>query len=222
MLKLTLGSLFRLVAIAAIGIAVANWWPRATPASSDGVVAWYHGAYWGRAYYLVTKADYFRCNCRASVTDLPQFAKLTGTYPDGSIREESETWIEGHQDGCTIVRTKVRNGTYYAPNGTEVGRVVNGNGNIKLCRPNGSPAREIFLDDSLVTREKIWWSNGNLQSDREFKNGRLHGECKDFYFNGALRSMATYENNTCVKLQYFDLNGNESANADPLAPVGTY
>ncbi len=109
------------------------------------------------------------------------------------FREESETWIEGHQDGCTIVRTKVRNGTYYAPNGTEVGRVVNGNGNIKLCRPNDHRAREIFLDDSLVTREKIWWSNGNLHQTESSKTEGCMVNAKTFTSMARLRSMATYE-----------------------------
>lgn len=77
MLRLTTGSMFRLVAIAAVALAVANWWPRALPPANDGSVTWYHGIWGTRSSYKITGTDRFGCTFSVKLRGLPGYSPMT-------------------------------------------------------------------------------------------------------------------------------------------------
>lgn len=222
MFKLSTASLFRLVAIAAIGLAFANWWPRALPPRNDGSVTWYHGIWGPRAYYKVTGTDRFGCTYSVAIQRLPSFSPIVGEYPDGSPREESHVYVTGSIDGAEIHRDSVTHGRYFAPDGTQIGLVENGTGNVKYCRPDGTPQLEYELVNGTVTRRRVWWKNGHLQSERNYRNRRLHGTCTDYYPNGTLRFRSTEECGVCLQVEWFDQNGKPSLDPVPRAVNGNY
>lgn len=222
MFKLSTASLLRLVALAAVGLAITNWWPRALPPRNDGSVTWYRGISGQRSYYRVTGTDRFGCTYDVAINNLPSFAPIVGTYPDGSPREESKVYVTGSMDGAILHRDSVTEGKYFAPDGTQIGYVKNGSGNIKYCRPDGTPTLEYELEDGTVLRKRVWWKNGNLQSELNYRDRRLHGICTFYYPNGKLRSRSTVEFGMDQKPEWFDQNGEPASAPDPLVVNGNY
>ena len=222
MLKLTTGSMFRLVAIAAIALAVVNWWPRALPPGKDGSVTWYHGIWGARSFYMVTGTDGLGCTFKVNLRLLPGYSPMTGAYPDGSPREQTVVFVTGSVDGCEIRRADVQSGEYFAPNGTLIGRVENGTGNVKYCRPDGTPAREYDLANGQLIRERMWWKDGTLQSDRQYCDGQFDGVCTDYYPNGKMRSKSIVERNVYLKVEWYDQNGNLASKPDAINTIGKY
>lgn len=208
MFKISTASLMRLVAVAAIGLAVVNWWPRSTAPAPDGSIAWYHGLWGPRSYYKVTGIDEFGNEFIVELDSLPGYSRMTGTFPDGSLREETTVFVAGHIDGCDVKRVDVTNGAYYSPNGIEIGRVKDGTGNIKYCQPNGNPIQEYILKNRQLAVERHWYKDGTRQSERNYVDGKLHGECSDYFPDGALRSKSTFEQNATLEAIWYDQNGN--------------
>jgi antitoxin component YwqK of YwqJK toxin-antitoxin module len=125
-----------------------------------------------------------------------------------SLREKTNVYVAGHIDGCDIKRVDVTEGAYYSPDGTEIGRVDDGTGNIKYLQPNGNPIQEYVLKSGQLAVERHWYKNGTLQSERNYLDGKLHGECSDYFPDGRLRSKSTYEQNASVDAIWYDQNGN--------------
>lgn len=94
----------------------------------------------------------------------------------------------------------MRAGEYFAPDGTTIGRVENGTGNVKYCRPDGTPAREYELKNGQVIRKRMWWKDGSMQSDKEYRDGQLNGLSIFCYPNGKMQSKATVEQNAFVNV----------------------
>lgn len=188
-------------------IAVVNWWPRSTHPGRDGSVAWYRGSMWNRHYYKVTGTDSCGCEFAAAISHLPGYCSMKGTYPTGAKREITKVMVKGHQDGCDIDRKDVVEGVYYAPDGTEVGRVKDGTGTIKYCRPDGTNEAEYTLLFGKVVREKHWRRNDVLQSERSFSNGLLAGECIDYHADGSIRCRSHYLNGRCIQAEWYDQAG---------------
>ncbi len=208
MFKLSTAAVMRLVAVAAIGLAVVNWWPRSTAPARDGSIAWYHGLWGPKSYYKVTGVDEYGNQFTVRLDSLPGYSEMTGTYPDGALREKTVVYVAGHVDGCDIKRVDVTEGTYYSPNGTEIGRVENGTGNIKYCQPNGNPINEYVLENGELVVERHWYKSGSLQAERNYLDGKLHGECSDYFPDGSLRSRSVYEQNATVSAIWYGQNGN--------------
>lgn len=222
MLKLTPGSMFKLVALAAVLLAVANWWPRALPPTKDGSITWYRGIWGSRSYYKITGTDRFGCTFNVDLISLPGYSQLTGAYPNGAPRERTVVYVTGSVDGCQIRREDVQSGEYFAPNGTTIGHVEDGTGNVKYCRPDGTPAREYNLDNGQIIRERMWWKDGALQSDRQYSDGRLDGVYTDYYPNGKIRSKSIVEQNAFMHADWYDQDGNPTPKPDAISIIGTY
>jgi hypothetical protein len=222
MLRLTTGSMFRLVAITAVALAVANWWPRALPPARDGSVTWYHGIWGSRSFYKITGADRFGCTFSVKLNSLPSYSPMTGAYSYGSPRERSVVFVTGSVDGCEIRRSDVQTGEYFAPDGTTIGRVVNGTGNVKYCRPDGTPALEYELINGQIIRERKWWKDGYMLSDQQYQDGHLHGLSIFYYPNGNMQSETTFQQNAAVNVVWYDQNGNPAAKPDVVNLRGNY
>jgi len=193
MFKLSTSAIFRLVAVAAVGLAIANWWPRALPPHCDDSatsVTWCHGMWGPRSYSKVTGTDRYGCTFQVAINGLPSYSQMKGVYPDGTPREETMVYVRGSVDGAQIDRKNVQSGKYFGPDGSQIGIVDEGTGNIKYCWPNGTPACEYELQDGKVVRERQWWKNGTLRLDTPYLDENAHGECLEYYPNGQVRSRA--------------------------------
>ena len=208
MWTISTAGILRLCIVAAFGLTAVNWWPRSTPPAQDGSIAWYHGIWGKRSYFCVTGRDPYGCDFVIDNVDVPCFSLMIGHYPDGSIRERTFVYVTGHVDGCTINRRRVRDGTYYAPNGSVIGSVQDATGNIMYCRPNGEPIVEYVIENGNLVAERNWFKNGTLQSERKYLGGKTHGLNSDYHPNGQLRSAANFENGLCVEFTCYDNAGN--------------
>ena len=205
--KISTTSLFRLVAVAAVGLAIVNWWPHSTARTRDGSISWYRGLWGQRSFFKVTGSDRFGCRFNVNLNPLPGYSLMTGTYPDGTLRENTVVYVSGSIDGCVIDRRNIADGKYYSPDGTEVGRVESGTGNIMYCQPNGCPFQEFVLENGQLVLERNWYKDGTLQSERKYLDGKLHGVCTDYHRNGQLRSSSTYRQNFVVDAVWYDQKG---------------
>lgn len=221
MLKLSTSAIFRLVAVAAIALAIANWWPRALPPQCDGPatsVSWFHGMWGHRTYFKVTGTDRYGGTFQVAVKGLPSYSQMKGAYPDGSPREETSVYVTGSIDGAHIHRKNVVSGKYFSPDGTQIGLVENGTGNVKYCWPDGTPAYEYELNDGEVIRERQWWKNGSLRLDTPYRDGTPHGENLEYYPNGQVRSKASIEHGVWGEVLWYDQTGTETTKPDSLRP----
>ena len=222
MFRLTIATLFRLTALAAIGLTVLTQWPRSLPPARDGSITWYRG-FWGKlSYSHVTGIDRFGCTYRVELRGLPGYARMTGTYPDGAQREETEVYVTSQTDGCDIRRMNVTNGRYFAPDGKLIAQVINGTGNVKYCRSDGSPAREYILEKGQLVRERMWYKNANLRSDCSYQHGLLHGLYEDYYPSGEISSRSIVEKNLWISTTWYDQNGNIAERPEPIDTRGMY
>lgn len=72
----------------------------------------------------------------------------------------------------------------------------NGTGSVKAHFPNGKVAMEYSLDKGFFTEApyKTYYSNGQLESEIQHKNGENNGWSRKYYANGQLESEVEYLN----------------------------
>lgn len=68
----------------------------------------------------------------------------------------------------------------------------------------------------------MWWKDGSMQSDKEYRDGQLNGLSIFCYPNGKMQSKATVEQNAFVNVVWYDQNGNVAAKPDVVKMAGNY
>jgi antitoxin component YwqK of YwqJK toxin-antitoxin module len=58
-------------------------------------------------------------------------------------------------------------------------------------------------DDQIQGQVKTWYSNGQIESQREFNGNKKHGVCFAWYKNGDLMLVEEYENDLLIKASYY-------------------
>lgn len=211
-MRLSVAALFRLVAFTALILVLVRWWPHTTGADTDGSIAKYRSTVLGkRSYYqVINSAEGFA----VELGTVPGYSRLVAYYKDGSLREQSEVYVTYRTDGVHVERERVLSGQYYAPDGSVLGQVNDGNGTIVHTRANGSPFREFTLVGGAKVRVRQWFNNGQLWIDQRYRDGDLDGEIREYYPNGTLRSSAVYLRGKSVSVQYFDTRGTPASAPD--------
>jgi len=71
------------------------------------------------------------------------------------------------------------------------------NGYYKMFYPNGKLAQEQqYKNDTLVGTERFYYEEGPLKSENNYLKGEFDGSTKEYYSNGKLKSEGTYVNNS--------------------------
>ncbi|GAA5497023.1 putative antitoxin YwqK [Rubritalea halochordaticola] len=79
--------------------------------------------------------------------------------------------------------------------------------------PDGSRESETeYLDGFQTGHEKRWARNGILVADYSFLKGELHGESREWYEAGQLKSEAQYELGIELAYRSWDESGNLEVN----------
>ncbi len=126
-LKLTVGSLFRLSAVAALAMGGTTFIPHSST-TPDGNTSYYNLQLNGRRrYYGMTGSD-LGAKFEVKVAKVPGYGHLKSYYPNGNVREDSMVAIETQTDGLKVVRNKVQSGKYYRPDGSLCSAIENGSG----------------------------------------------------------------------------------------------
>ena len=147
---------------------------------------------------------------------------MIGKYPDGSPRERALVYVTGSVKGCEIHRSNVLQGEYFSPDGSTLGRVERGTGNVKYCRPDGTPTREYLLRDGKLVCEKTWWKNGFPRSERQYHDSPVDGIAMFYYPNGQMSSKSLVTKGAFTHTEFFNMNGDPAPKPDTYQSAGQY
>ena len=81
---------------------------------------------------------------------------------------------------------------------------------IKESYPDGSPKTDAYVNKAgqYDGTYQQFYQNGKIQLCKNYREGKLHGQCIEFYENGKNISNALYDNDSLIYKRVYDLNGN--------------
>lgn len=217
-LKLTVGSLFRLAAVAAIAMGGTTWIPHSST-TLDGNTSYYNLQLNGHRRYYGMSGNDMGARFEVKVAKVPGYGHLKSYYPNGNLREDSMVYIETQTDGLKVAHAKVQAGKYYLPDGTLCSSIENGSGVRTISRLSGKPFQEITLEHGRVIRQRTWYLTGSL-----FQESTTDGSITrvvNYFPEGMPRQVWNFEEGgRVIESQNFDREGNEVAQPVPVAIGG--
>jgi hypothetical protein len=153
-----------------------------------------HPGILGRHYYRVKLAPRSE---KEGFTDVDftgeGWNRFYGTYPDGTLREEGVCWVmlnSGVEPFPDL--HNVKEGKYYDPSGTLGSEIRDGNGVQTYWTCDAVKVWELELKNYKRARVSTWHDNGQLRTERQYRNDREDGPFVTYYPSGAKEREGIY------------------------------
>jgi hypothetical protein len=192
------------VALVAMGLVMVWAWPRSCPLSvCHDYIGYYRGLGLQNGPGLLGKSFYRVVLYPSSPEHRTDVAftgrgwnRFRGTYPDGTLREEGECWVDingGAEDPLPDLHN-VKWGRYYDPRGKLLSQIDDGTGVQIYCTPTGIKTWELELKNYERARLSCWHKNGQLGFEQSYLHNTTHGPYRSYHASGKLRSEGVYTN----------------------------
>ena len=217
--KLTVGSMFRLAAIAAIALSATRWIPRWST-THDGNTSYYTLQFDGRRSYYALRGNEFGFRFEAKVTKVPGYAELKSYYANGSLRKHVHVYVERQTDGLKVVHDRVESGTFYLPDGSICSSIENGTGVVTETRAGGAILGTVTFDKGRIVGRKSWYRSGTLAHEERIDGLTL--EVTKYFPEGMPSQQWKSENGRIIEKKMFDRQGNQVTQPVPFSTTGLF
>lgn len=215
-LQYRLRTLLLITALLAVALSLLCAWPRSCPLFySDHSTGHFRGlglldgpGLLGRSFFSVTWVEaYGPTEFTFSGRGWNHFR---GTYPDGSLREEGECWVDlnGSNHPEPLPDTdRVKWGKYYNPQGKLISEIKDGTGVQTYWMPDGTKIWELELKDYERVHLSMWYENGQLHEIVEYLEGKQHGPYVSYYPSGRKQGVGTYAKGHRIEATHYKEDG---------------
>lgn len=198
--RFSLRALLVLVALCALALGAAYWYPKSKPLSvHESYVGHYRGlglasgpGYFGTDWYRIVVSDDDGAYWEVDVSGLG-YNPYRGFYKTGVLREEGACMVAGTHADIYPDRHDLLHGRFYNPDGKLLSEVRNGTGKQILCAADGTRVWELDLVDGDRASLKMWYPSGQLMSESWSAKGQRHRGGAGYHPNGQLKCRGQYD-----------------------------